>query len=152
MSRSGDGWGLWRKLREAGNVPVKAMLATPDQIVRLPQSHQKLHESQSCKIYMHVYAIFWFICSYASYMQKPHMQKYVKRCTTYAYICKIWTYLHINVLFKKYVKYGQIAYRARDHIAAVWCCLKYAVLHIFHKYEKNVIMCKIWDRSSYECS
>ena len=47
------------------------------------------------------------------------------------------------VKFNKYVKYGQVAlpYRARDHTAAVWCCLKYAVLHIFHKYEKNVIIC-----------
>ena len=72
------------------------------------------------------------------------MQKYVKLCTKYAYICiYIWTYLPINVKFNKYVKYEQVAYRARDHTAAVWCCLKSAVLHIFHKYEKNVIICKI---------
>ena len=33
---------------------------------------------------------------------------------------KIWTYLHINVKFNKYVKYEQVAYRAPDHTTAVW--------------------------------
>ena len=68
------------------------------------------------------------------------MSKYVQNMQIYA---NIWTYLPINVKFNKYVKYEQVAYRARDHTAAVWCCLKSAVLHIFHKYEKNVIICKI---------
>ena len=70
------------------------------------------------------------------------MQKYAK----------IWTYLHINVKFNKYVKYEQVTHRVPDYTAAVWSGLKYAVLNIFHTYEKNVIICKIWDRSPYKCS
>ena len=77
------------------------------------------------------------------------MYKYVQIIQIYV---KIWTYLHRNVKFNNYVNYEQVAHRARDTTAAVWCCLKYAVLHIFHKHEKNVIICKIWDRSPYECS
>ena len=70
------------------------------------------------------------------------MQKYAKT----------WTYLPINVKFNKYVKYEQVVNRAPDNTAVVWSGLKYAVLHVFLEYEKNVIIFKIWDRSPYKRS
>ena len=79
------------------------------------------------------------------------MQKNVNICTKYAKICKNMDLRSYNLKINKYVKYEQVAYRARGLTTVVRPLLKYAILHISHIYEKNVIKCKIWDRSPYEC-
>ena len=100
------------------------MLVIPGRIVRCPQSHQKLHENQSCTI-CDICIYMQFFCLYAPMLIIcktnicRNMLKYVQNMQIYA---KTWTYLHINVNFNKYVKYEQVAYLARNRTAAVWCC------------------------------
>ena len=125
------------------------MLAILGKIIHCPQrqsqSHQKLHNNQS-RFHKWKYVKYACIFKYFVYMHQCWLyaeNKYAeifKIRTKYAKYAKIWTDLHINVKFNKYVKYEQVAYRARDHTAEVWCCLKNAVLDIFHKYEKNIII------------
>ena len=141
LCMAGSAWlGVAADIEEE-SVQVKAMLATPGLIVRRPQSNhwQKLHYYMAMNQHvkygnipnmfnmwnMHIYAFISFICKQGNYMQFLYMQN------MYVYVkCQI---LQICKICK------EVAYWTPDLNAALTPMrsgLKYAVLHILHRYEK----------------